>query len=98
MHGICLEQPLDEWFNFPTPETSISPNYIEDAIFAQHTKKPRPNTLMVWPGLPIHIESYTAEFDDASHGEITVLHFNTKKNSNNMEFEAEFGYLVSCSN
>jgi hypothetical protein len=32
MHGACLDFPLHKWFDFKVPATSVSPNYIYQAI------------------------------------------------------------------
>jgi hypothetical protein len=32
MHGACLDFPLHKWFDFKVPPTSVSPNYIYQAI------------------------------------------------------------------
>ena len=32
MHGTCLDHPLYKWFDFKTPKTSISPDYIVKAL------------------------------------------------------------------
>ncbi len=32
MHGACFDFPLHKWFDFKTPKTSVSPNYIATAL------------------------------------------------------------------
>ena len=32
MHGACFEMPLQKWFDFKIPATTIAPNYIQKAI------------------------------------------------------------------
>jgi hypothetical protein len=32
MHGICFENPLQEWFDFKIPKTKIHPDYIHDCL------------------------------------------------------------------
>jgi hypothetical protein len=32
MHGACFEMPLQKWFDFKIPKTTIAPNYILNAI------------------------------------------------------------------
>ncbi len=50
MHDVGFDLPLQEWFSFPLPITSIPPRYIEKAIRQRTDKDPRPNALVVWPG------------------------------------------------
>ena len=32
MHGACFEMPLQKWFDFKIPNTSVAPNYILNAL------------------------------------------------------------------
>ncbi|UXP31216.1 radical SAM protein [Reichenbachiella agarivorans] len=32
MHGLCFDYPLQEWFDFHVPVTSVAPHYIESAL------------------------------------------------------------------
>ena len=32
MHGVCFELPLQKWFDFKIPKTTIAPDYILKAI------------------------------------------------------------------
>ena len=32
MHGLCFEYPLREWFDFPVPDTTVEPDFIERAL------------------------------------------------------------------
>ncbi len=50
MHGICFEFPLQEWFDFEVPETSVAPYYITEAISEEEEKKFRSHSKMVWLG------------------------------------------------
>ncbi|WP_025763987.1 B12-binding domain-containing radical SAM protein [Dyadobacter tibetensis] len=50
MHGICLDFPLSEWFNFKVPKTSIPGRFIEKAIADTSELSTRPNALLIWMG------------------------------------------------
>lgn len=50
MHGVCFDFPLQKWFDFPVPPTTIPPRYIQKSIQQQPDKAPRPNALLVWLG------------------------------------------------
>jgi radical SAM superfamily enzyme YgiQ (UPF0313 family) len=50
MHGVCLDFPLSEWFDFKVPAPSISPRYIEKSIREIPDAATRPNALVVWTG------------------------------------------------
>ncbi|MCF8237745.1 MAG: radical SAM protein [Saprospiraceae bacterium] len=53
MHGIGFEFPLQEWFDFPIPETTIEENYIDSALQEPETEKWKPNAKVVWLGGPV---------------------------------------------
>lgn len=95
MHGVCLQNSLDDWFNFPVPPTSIPSNYIELAVSEQKAKQPRQNALLLWPGeLPL-VESYSTDYDDGTQGEVLVIHLTSKNKSKSLEFDAEFGSWIA---
>lgn len=50
MHEVGFDLPLQQWFTFGIPATSIPPRYIERAIGHTADKDPRPNALVIWPG------------------------------------------------
>lgn len=50
MHGICFEFPLQEWFGFKVPKTTIPPNYIAGIVQSPETKRIRPDSKIVWLG------------------------------------------------
>ena len=50
MHDVGFDLPLQDWFTFRIPITSIPPRYIERAIGQPPDKSPRPNAVVVWPG------------------------------------------------
>ena len=50
MHGLCLDHPLENWFEHAVPQTSLDPNLIQS-----HLDKPRARDLkddykLVWVG------------------------------------------------
>ncbi|GAB4029366.1 B12-binding domain-containing radical SAM protein [Spirosoma jeollabukense] len=50
MHDVGFDLPLQKWFTFTIPATSIPPRYIEKAISQNPDKDPRPNAFVIWPG------------------------------------------------
>lgn len=49
MHGSCLDFPLYKWFDFKVPATSITPNYIHQAITEPIVESSK-NYKVVWIG------------------------------------------------
>lgn len=50
MHGIGLDFPLSEWFDFKIPRTSIPANYIALALQNQELFSLKPTAKIVWLG------------------------------------------------
>jgi hypothetical protein len=50
MHGIGLDMPLQEWFEFKIPRTQIPKNYIARILTAQDEKMPKANAKICWLG------------------------------------------------
>ena len=49
MHGACFEFPLQKWFDFKIPKTSIAPNYIQTQLDAVEIGAA--NYKAIWTGL-----------------------------------------------
>ncbi len=50
MHGIGLDFPLQEWFDFDIPATTIATDLIARALDTEEDKPPHPGKKMVWIG------------------------------------------------
>lgn len=50
MHGQCFDYPLEEWFDFEVPLTTISPDYIATALEYQEDLLARDNARVIWVG------------------------------------------------
>ncbi|MDH5367202.1 MAG: radical SAM protein [Cyclobacteriaceae bacterium] len=54
MHGICFEFDLQEWFAFDIPITTVTPNFIEEALATNPGTLVNANSKLVWVGnMPI---------------------------------------------
>lgn len=51
MHGIGLDMPIQEWFDFNIPRTQLPKNYIKRILVPEAEQMPKPNAKMVWLGL-----------------------------------------------
>ena len=50
MHGIGLEYPLSDWFDFKVPRTTIPKNYIAHVLQETDALALKPTAKMVWLG------------------------------------------------
>jgi radical SAM superfamily enzyme YgiQ (UPF0313 family) len=59
MQHICIDDPLQKWFEFKVPKTSVESNYIENALFQDVDLSFKPNAKIVWLGKTPTCEYYT---------------------------------------
>jgi radical SAM superfamily enzyme YgiQ (UPF0313 family) len=50
MHGIGLDMPLQEWFDFKIPRTQIPKNYIARILTQKEDTFPKPTAKIMWLG------------------------------------------------
>ncbi|QWX84943.1 radical SAM protein [Cellulophaga sp. HaHaR_3_176] len=91
MHGIAFELPLDEWFDFKIPQTSIPYNFIEQSLNSDLDFTIKPTAKIVWlGGMPI-IE----EFSKSKKGntwEMLKMTFHNKKSTVTISVDKEKGH------
>jgi len=50
MHGICFEFPLQEWFDFEIPPTTVDEDFIENCLISSADLMTRPTARILWLG------------------------------------------------
>ncbi len=50
MHGTGFELPLQEWFEFKIPKTTISPDYITKCVKSSDRLSAKPTAKIIWIG------------------------------------------------
>lgn len=50
MHGTGFELPLQDWFEFKIPKTTISPNYITKCVKTSDRLSAKPTAKIIWIG------------------------------------------------
>jgi hypothetical protein len=59
MHGIGLDFPLHDWFDFKTPRTTIPKDFIARALEADELPSAKPTAKIVWLGTAPVITHFT---------------------------------------
>ncbi|RPE12056.1 radical SAM protein [Chitinophaga lutea] len=90
MHGICLDDPLQKWFEFKVPKTKIAPDYIVNALLEDASASAKPTTKMVWLGKRPQVETITKS-KKGNTWEVTSLTFQDKKEKYSISTEPEQG-------
>lgn len=77
MHGTCFDQPLQKWFDFKTPKTTVSSNYIIEAVENEIPVAAKPASKVIWLGNMPLVEYFTKS-KKGNHWEMCTLHFQSK--------------------
>jgi len=90
MHGICFDYPLQDWFDFKIPSTTIPEDYIFNALTEDADWSIKPNLKVVWIGG----EPQVANFSKTKKGnswEMTELKFYDKKETVSIKMNRDEG-------
>ena len=90
MHGMCFDDPLQQWFDFKTPRTKIAPDYIIKALKEDELPAFKPAAKIIWLGTQPGLEYFT----QSKHGnqrEMATLNFTTKKEMQKVQLPAAQG-------
>ena len=88
MHGACFEFPLQKWFEFKIPKTSIAPNYIQTQLDAVEIGSV--NYKSIWTGL-IPTSTMVQRAKKGSKWEEMNLRFETNTNTISINVDPEKG-------
>jgi radical SAM superfamily enzyme YgiQ (UPF0313 family) len=80
MHGLCFDFPLQKWFDFKIPKTTVKPNFIAQCLEEANDPDIKPHTKLVWVGsLPEIIENETQEAVLIFHEKLSSFEINLEK-------------------
>lgn len=89
MHGACFDFPLQKWFDFKVPKTSIAPDYIRKAIEEPELSSSK-NSKVVWLGKQPKTEAIIKSKKGVQWS-VLSLTFQTKKSSFSISVDPEQG-------
>ena len=89
MHGIGFEMPLQDWFDFYTPKTQISYNYIQKCLETEVNFNIKPTAKILWlGGMPIVSEKIKTKRGVTRHQLLLTFHTVTDTFEISLEKEA----------
>jgi len=89
MHGVGFEFPLEDWFDFDTPQPSVPSTFIKHSLSSDKAKKTPSNTsLVLWLGQAPTIDVFEKEG-------IAVLSFYDKKKEWGFETTVPLGQWLA---
>ncbi|MEI6678789.1 MAG: radical SAM protein [Mariniphaga sp.] len=90
MHGIGFDIPLDHWFDFKVPRTTVVPDLIRQTISNQAFESASPGLRIVWLGGIPDIRCYTRKKKNQTF-EMAELTFPNKKRDLVVQLNQEEG-------
>lgn len=90
MHGTHLDDPLQKWFDFPVPKTSVPRDYIAKALEESETAPAKTSSRIIWLGRFTGKEDFT-QSKKGNTREMTALSFTTKKDTHQIKINRDQG-------
>ncbi len=90
MHGICFEFPLQDWFDFKIPRTSIKKDFIQQALNTSTDFTVKSNAKIIWLGNTPESQVFTKS-KKGQTWELMSLTFHQKKESFIINLDKEKG-------
>ena len=96
MHDICFDFPLQDWFDFKIPRTTVKRDFIQQALNVPPTFNTKSSAKIVWLGGNPDVSVYTKS-KKGNTWEMLQLNFQTRKETFEIHFEKEKGeWLVDA--
>ncbi len=94
MHDIGLDLPLQDWFDFKVPRTTIPPGRIKQSIDDQQYETAKPNAKIVWLGGIPSVSYYSRKKKNQTF-EMAEFTFSNKKKDLVIHLKKEEGEWLS---
>ncbi len=90
MHGICLDDGLQKWFDIKVPKTTVSPDFIKNALLDIDPLTFKPTAKTVWLGKDPEVSPFT-QSKKGNQREMLSLNFTTKKDQHIIQLQKKQG-------
>jgi hypothetical protein len=94
MHRACFDYPLQKWFDFKVPKTTIAPDHICNAIAGEEYQALKPTAKVIWLGQQPTIEVFTKS-KKGEQWELASLTFQTRKETLTVKIDKEQGLWLA---
>lgn len=84
MNGLCINDPLNKWFDMKVPVTTVPADYIDKALVETEYASAKPSAKVVWIGNPPAIEFFT-KTKKGNSWEMASLTFYSKQTTLNIK-------------
>ena len=90
MHGTCFDYPLQKWFDFKIPATTVPPDYIINALLEDEYLVSKPATKIIWFGNTPSVVNFTKS-KKGNHWQMSELGFQNKKGTLSIKVSEQQG-------
>lgn len=90
MHGACFDYPLQKWFDFKVPSTTVAPDYIFNALLEIEYLVSKPATKIIWLGNAPSVVNFTKS-KKGNHWQMSELSFQNKKGALSIKVSEQQG-------
>jgi len=90
MHGACFDFPLQKWFDFKVPKTSVAPDYIRMALEEEEVMAHKPTAKVVYLGMQPISEQITKS-KKGNTWQLTSVTFHSKQETRNIKLDQAQG-------
>lgn len=95
MHGTCFDYPLQKWFEFKVPKTSIAPDYIINALEQVEAGTARSGAKVTWLGIKPQLVYFTKS-KKGNHWAMAELIFQNKKETVSIKVSDQQGNWLAA--
>ena len=90
MHGACFDHPLQKWFDFKVPKTTVAPDHITKVLDEPEYTGAKPTTKIVWAGKTPAVEYFTKS-KKGNTWEMASITFQSKQETLNIKVDQQQG-------
>ncbi len=90
MHGVGFDLPLQDWFDFKIPKTSIKNNFMQQCLASELYLMVKPSAKIIWLGKTPLISEFTKSKKGKSK-QLLQLNFHDKTGNIEVQMEKEHG-------
>ena len=90
MHNICLDNPLQSWFEFKVPKTTVERDFIYKALNTDDLFMAKPSAKIIWLGNTPEISFFT-KHKKGSQWEMATLKFHSNTQTKEIIFTKSHG-------
>jgi radical SAM superfamily enzyme YgiQ (UPF0313 family) len=95
MHGLCLDDPLQKWFDFKTPKTTVPADFIVNALKEEEMAAFKGSAKIIWLGKQVQKEYFTQSKKGNSREMISVTFASKKTNQQFQLPKAQGDWLIN---